>query len=426
MLSLRLHSASRRAHRSWLLLLLAALMTLLAGGLAACSPTGSTVTVSTIPTVVVRHSDPMTVEPRGENFAVAKCLAGEQMVGGGYLLTPGAFPIAPSFSYPATSSIWSADVHNPTDAPMTVTAYATCLQGATDVGMVIVKGDATTIFGGAAGESIALCPSGAVVTGGGYTVSGGTMTLYIDGSGPGDGQWVVDAHATTPSATFQAYALCATQHLSASARHTELDLKLPKDTGAVVATCPDTTWLLTGGGFAKLTGENLIVGSSRPVLTTTLGSTAAATPAWELAARNSSAAGTVAERVFDYAICAQVIAALHPATATPTPTPTAPPPTATAAPAAAKISVTPASADAFCLNGTYPTITVKNVGGGTLNWGAQASDQAVSVNPNQGSLAAGASKSLTISGSHPAPPGSTLSINFTSNGGNASVTFTCR
>jgi hypothetical protein len=417
--------------RSPHLLALTALMGLLAAGLVACSGTGPTVTLSGPPKVVVRSSDPMTAAPRGETFAIAKCLAGEQMVGGGYLLTPGAFPIAPYFSYPATPSIWSADVHNPTDAPMTVTAYATCLESATDVGMVIVKGDAKTIFGGAAGESLALCPSGALVTGGGYALSGGEMTLYIDGSGPGDGEWVVDAHATTPAATFQAYALCATQHLSAPAPHAhiELDLKLPNDIGAVVATCPDATWLLTGGGFAKLTGENLIVGSSRPVLTTTLGSTALAAAAWEVGGRNSSAAGAPPERVFDYAICAQVIAALHPATATPTPTPSptaTPPPTATAAPAAAKISVTPSTADAFCLNGQYPPITVKNSGGGTLSWSAQASDQAVTVNPNQGSLAAGASKSLTISGSHPAPPGSTLSINFTSNGGNATVTFTCK
>src|SRR5262249_10877260 len=156
--------------------------------------------------------------PRGENFSLAKCLAGEQLVGGGYLLTPGTFPIAPLFSYPATPSSWSADVQNPTDAPMTVTAYATCLEGPTDVGIVIVKGDAATIFGGAAGESLALCPSGAYVTGGGYSVTG-AMTLYIDISGPGDAQWVVDAHATTPAATFRAYALCATQHLIAPAPH---------------------------------------------------------------------------------------------------------------------------------------------------------------------------------------------------------------
>jgi hypothetical protein len=411
---------ARRSQRQPLALL-AVLMGLLVGGLAACSGTGTTLVPPATPTIVARASDPIDVTPRGENFAVAKCLAGEQMVGGGYLLAPEAFPIAPSFSYPATSSIWSADVQNTTDLPMTITAYATCLKSATDVGMAIVKGDAKAIFGGAAGESIAACPAGAVVTGGGYTVGGGTMTLYVDSSGPGDGQWVVDAHATTPTATFQAYALCATQHLSVSVRHTELDLKLPGDVGAAVATCPDTTWLLTGGGFAKFAGENFIVGSSRPALTTTLGSTAPAVPAWEVAARNSSPAGTVAERVFDYAICAQVIADLHPATTTPTAT--APPPTATAAPAAAKISVTPSSADAYCLNGQYPPVTVKNIGAGTLNWRAQASDQAVTLNPGQGNLTAGASKTITISGSH---PGSSLSVTFTSNGGNATVTFTCK
>jgi hypothetical protein len=329
-----LHRLSRR--RVWrsrppLFIASAALIGLVAGGLAACGGTGPTVTLSGPPTVVARASDPISVPPRGEAFAIAKCLAGEQMVGGGYLLTPGAFPIAPLFSYPATPSIWSADAQNPTDAPMTVTAYATCLQSATDVGMVTVTGDATTIAGGAAGESLALCPSGAVVTGGGYTVSG-SMTLYIDISGPGDAQWVAGAHATTPSATFRAYALCATHHLSAPAPHphAELDLALPGETGAVVATCPDAKWLLTGGGFAKFAGENLIAGSSRPVLTTTLGSGSPAVPAWELGARNGSAAGATPVRAYDYAICATVTAESHPATATPipptaTPTAAAPP-----------------------------------------------------------------------------------------------------
>jgi hypothetical protein len=410
--------------------LLAALIGLLAGGLAACSTTGTpTVTVSTVPTVVVRQSDPQTIEARGENFAVAHCLTGEQMVGGGYLMSPGAFPIAPYFSYPATPNIWSADVQNSTDAEMTITAYATCLTGSTNVGMVIVSGESKTIFGGAAAESLATCPAGAVVTGGGYTVSGGAMTLYIDGSAPGDGQWVVDAHATTPSATFQAYALCATQHLSAPVphAHTELDLKLPGDTGTVVATCPDATWLLTGGGFAKLTGENLIVGSSRPALTTGLGSTTPAVPAWELAARNGSAAGGVAERVFDYAVCVQVIAAPHPdVTPSPTVAPataTLPPPTATSGPAPAKLSVSPTAPDAFCLNGQYPPITIQNTGGQTLNWSAQASDQAVTLSANHGSLAAGASASVQASGSHPGP---SLSVSFASNGGSASVVFTCK
>src|SRR5260221_10299887 len=95
MLSLHAHNPSWwRARRLRLALALATLASLLAGSLGACSTTGPTVALPATPKVVVRSSDPMTAEPRGENFAVAKCLAGEQLVGGGYLLTPGAFPIA--------------------------------------------------------------------------------------------------------------------------------------------------------------------------------------------------------------------------------------------------------------------------------------------------------------------------------------------
>jgi hypothetical protein len=104
----------------------------------------------------------------------------------------------------------------------------------------------------------------------------------------------------------------------------------------------------------------------------------------------------------------------------PTPTPTQQP---TQAPNPPKLSVTAASSSAFCLNTTYPTITVKNIGGGTLIWsGSGPSSPPVTLSPSSGSLAAGGSTVVHVSGSHPGP---TVTITFTSNGGNATVTFTC-
>jgi hypothetical protein len=104
------------------------------------------------------------------------------------------------------------------------------------------------------------------------------------------------------------------------------------------------------------------------------------------------------------------------------PTPT-PGPTATATPAPApKLSVS-ADSSAFCLNGQYPTITVVNSGGGTLTWSAKPSYSGMTVTPSSGTLSATEAQVVTVSGSAPPP---TESVSFTSNGGNATITFNCK
>jgi hypothetical protein len=107
-------------------------------------------------------------------------------------------------------------------------------------------------------------------------------------------------------------------------------------------------------------------------------------------------------------------------------------PTATTAPTVAQptktpqpahLTVTPLQASAFCTNGQYPSVTVKNTGSKTLNWSASGpSTPPLTVTPANGSLAPGASKTVAVSGQHPGP---TVTITFTSNGGNGTVTYTC-
>jgi hypothetical protein len=118
-------------------------------------------------------------------------------------------------------------------------------------------------------------------------------------------------------------------------------------------------------------------------------------------------------------------AALPTNTLPPQPTKTQPPkPTNTPVPQPPHLSVTPSQASAFCLNNSYPSITVKNTGGQTLNWTASGpSSPPVMPSPVSGSLAPGATQTVTVSGSHPGP---TVTIQFTGNGGNAAVTYTCQ
>jgi hypothetical protein len=80
----------------------------------------------------------------------------------------------------------------------------------------------------------------------------------------------------------------------------------------------------------------------------------------------------------------------------------------------------------YCSTGQWPNaLTVHNSGGQTLSWSATASAPGVTLSPAGGSEAAGASESVNLGGQGPAP-GDTFSVQFTSNGGSATVTISCQ
>jgi hypothetical protein len=105
-------------------------------------------------------------------------------------------------------------------------------------------------------------------------------------------------------------------------------------------------------------------------------------------------------------------------------TPTTAPPTATPVPQNPPVlSVTPLKTTAFCSQGSYPNpITVTNTGGGTLTWNGVA-PTGVTLTPANGSLDAGASQTVMLSGAVAGV--ASFTIRFDSNGGAAAVTITC-
>ena len=86
-----------------------------------------------------------------------------------------------------------------------------------------------------------------------------------------------------------------------------------------------------------------------------------------------------------------------------------------------KLNVVAASGTANCIAAVYPVITVKNDGGKTLIWSTSATAP-LDVSPAGGTLPPGGSVALSITNQHPGP---TVSVSFTSNGGNKTITFTC-
>ena len=102
----------------------------------------------------------------------------------------------------------------------------------------------------------------------------------------------------------------------------------------------------------------------------------------------------------------------------------APKPTNSPLPQPPKLTVTPLQATGYCLNGRCPSLTVQNTDGKTLSWSASGPGNAqITLTPTNESLAPGDSQTVAVSGPRPEP---TVSIAFSGNGGNATITYTCQ
>jgi BACON domain-containing protein len=104
---------------------------------------------------------------------------------------------------------------------------------------------------------------------------------------------------------------------------------------------------------------------------------------------------------------------------------TARPLSPTVPPAPAQLSVSPGGpVSVSCNQSPVATVTVRNSGGGSLNWAASASAGAnVTATPSSGTLNGGQEQTVTFEGK---PTQSAFSITFTSNGGSRTVQVTCK
>ena len=78
---------------------------------------------------------------------------------------------------------------------------------------------------------------------------------------------------------------------------------------------------------------------------------------------------------------------------------------------------------ADCAHGSYPSVTIANGGRHTLHWTASTPDSAALVlEPSSGALAAGASQTITVSGTY---LDARLLVDLQSDGGNATYVLNC-
>jgi hypothetical protein len=99
------------------------------------------------------------------------------------------------------------------------------------------------------------------------------------------------------------------------------------------------------------------------------------------------------------------------------------PPAATSTIGPAALSVRMGDSAANCATGSYPTVTVTNTTQQTVSWAASVNDSGVTVTPLTGSLDAGASTTITISGR--ATTTTFFTVTFTTQGSQALAKIAC-
>jgi hypothetical protein len=211
-----------------------------------------TATATSAPTaqasVIAVTSSIVTVGANSSGSATASCPSGEPLLGGGFIVEEGNdnTGISPDDSYPSSSSTWKVTASTLANS-MDVRAIAVCLKA----NFTVTMQTAQTSNGG--GTTTATCPSGSVVTGGGFTSGGGTNAA----SQPKGNAWqVVTGITFGGSANPTAYARCATQGLKAAGIKTKSKTAPNGSTVSNGAACSSGQYPVGGGYNGYLPGSD--------------------------------------------------------------------------------------------------------------------------------------------------------------------------
>ena len=183
------------------------------------------------------------VQASAVGHAVAVCPSGSKVTGGGFAGNSNLL-VYSSF---ASGNGWEVDAQNLSASVQPLNAYAECLSNSPGTTAQVVS--QVTAAAGGTGHAVANCPSGSVVTGGGFA---GNSNLLIY-SNSVTGNWLGGGCPQYNSASSQllnAYAVCLSG-TSGSTQQVVSPGQRCRGTAPAhaVAACPSGTYL-TGGGYA--------------------------------------------------------------------------------------------------------------------------------------------------------------------------------
>ncbi len=134
----------------------------------------------------------------------AACPAGSVVTGGGFATSADALWV---YNSSMNGNGWQVYARNFSGSSAAMNVYAICLSGTT--GVTTQAGNNTTVPSGTYGSANAACPSGKLVTGGGYALSN-DLSVYNSSMNTGDStKWNVFANNTGASGMLMnVYAIC--------------------------------------------------------------------------------------------------------------------------------------------------------------------------------------------------------------------------
>lgn len=180
--------------------------------------------------------------------ATAKCASGEQMTSGGYFIDSGNKIFTTFSNYPSASNAWTASITLYFSVSMKLYVYVVCMKANFLLHTQIVHNTAT-VAGGTTVPVTVGCPSGTVVTGGGFKATPSGYTFVV-GSTPGSSGWGMATKLGAGSSISETvYALCG-HNLAGPGIVTSPFTVASSNQNASDATCGSGT-LRAGGGFSN-------------------------------------------------------------------------------------------------------------------------------------------------------------------------------
>jgi hypothetical protein len=220
----------------------------------------------------------VSVPGSGAGHAVATCPSSSIVTGGGFAASPSLLV----FTTLTSSNSWEADAQNLSASSQALNAYAECLSNTTGTTQQVFA--QATAPGSGIGHVVARCPSGSVITGGGFASSSNLLVYSNSANGNG---WEVDAQNTSASNQLvNAYAICLSGTSGTTQQLVNQVSVAGNGNGQSIKDCPASTYL-TGGGYAG--NQNLFVYNE-----------SASGSSWQVYAHNTSGSSQLLN---SYAIC---------------------------------------------------------------------------------------------------------------------------
>jgi hypothetical protein len=218
---------------------------------------------------IVVHTNAMTVDATSKAPVTASCDGqhGEQMIGGGYKVSPPSPKLHVLASYPSSTTSWTVFARNIMPTPGTVIAYVYCFVGPPTLTITLAAATPTTIAAGPAGGAATASCAASVATAGGFYFSpphaAASNNLDPDGwlaasqPGPHASSWSIAGYAiaegggASPGVDLVAMAVCvAADHVAAgSFPSATVSVASGSDGGGTVpaSACAAGETLVTGG-----------------------------------------------------------------------------------------------------------------------------------------------------------------------------------